>query len=167
MSSCYPLTPLRTNKLCSKEYVSQQECMDEAMYNYRMSLNVTEPCKATEAPLGEICRGSNVPACEIDANSSLRPILTRYKYTRQPSTMLMGTAPYKARGEGLCNPDYVDLESRMFMGEGRPQCLKRYVERGVDRFEILPPGTVTSPVEDFRIGGEPTRCAQYAYSFRG
>lgn len=164
--SCYPLTSQRTSRKCDQIQMSQKDCEAERAYAYRMSFNATTPCDPMRAPLGEICKGSHLPPSAIDGDSQLRPIMTKYKYDWQPSTLLMGTAPYKARGEGHFDPRNVDVESYLMTPDPRPCCNKLVSDMPTTRWEMLPQGTVTAPLEQFQPGGVPTRCSSYIFPGR-
>ncbi len=163
MCDCYPLTSVSVSKECDQDFKSARDCASAREYAYRMSYNATRACDPTKLPPGDYCKQSNVPANRIDEDSGLRPVPTKFKGRgNMPNTMLMGTAPYKAQGEGHLDPRFVDLESRLFMPAPTPRCNRVLnSDRWHNRFDILPKTAVRPGVEPFVRGGVPTRCPTY------
>lgn len=157
------LTPQRVNKLCEADFVTQRDCENERYYNYMASYQVTRACDPCRMPQGEYCQQSHVPADKIDADSRLRPELVKARGRGcLPNTMLMGTAPYKAQGEGHLDPRMVDLESRLLMAPAHHKCDRvLHGDQWGTRFDIMPEGTVAPGIEPFPRGGVPTRCPTY------
>ncbi len=161
--SCYPLSSVNVSKECDRDFMDRRQCWSEREYAYRMSYNVTRACDPSNMPQGEYCQQSNVPADKIDVDSDLRPQPVKFRGRGNlPNTMLVGTSPYRAEGEGHLDPRLVDLESRLFMAPMHHKC-DRVLNGGTwgARFDIMPEGTVAPGVEPFPRGGVPTRCPTY------
>lgn len=163
MCDCHPPSSVNVSKECDPEFKSARDCANQRYYNYMSSYTATRPCDPTKLATGDYCKQYNVPADKIDADSDLRPVPTKFKGRgNMPNTMLMGTAPYKAEGEGHLDPRFVDLESRLFMPAPTSRCNRVLnSDRWNNRFDILPNNLVRPGVEPFVRGGVPTRCPTY------
>ena len=156
----------RSAKLVDDQaYITAHARLSQKPFEYHTAYPPSLPV----AKYGEVCtpyaggcRQGRVTAEVVDSFNSLY-VGTATRPNARPNTELFGTAPYKARGEGILRAP--DVHSQLTSSGFNPHCAKHLSEVDWDRYECINAPLV---VEDERVtgprGGASTRVGPAYYA---
>ena len=134
-------------------YMTAHATLSQAPFQYYTAYPPALPVQAFPrqcTPYAGGCKQGHVTTDTIDDFNALYISKATRIPNPRPSTntQLFGTAPYKARGDGILKA--TDTHSAMISSGFNPHCAKNLSERDYDRFECM---TAPLMVEDERITG--------------
>lgn len=156
----------RSAKLIDDEtYITAHAKLSQKPFEYHTAFPPVLPLKTFPracTPYSGGCKQSRVSADTVeDFNDLYVPTATRPN--PRPNTELFGTAPMKARGDGLLRSP--DVYSALVGGGFNPHCARTLGERDYDRWQCIDAPLV---VEDERMtgprGGAGTRVGPAYYA---
>lgn len=131
----------RSAKLVDDQtYITASAALSQAPYNYYTAYPPVLPVKTFPkqcTPYAGGCKQGHVTGDTVDDFNSLYVSKTTRVPNPRPSTntQLFGTAPYKARGDGLLKAP--DTYSKLVYSGFNPHCAKTLSEKDWDRFECM------------------------------